>query len=143
MDNPQFIETAFSLASLEGLDVSERRHRSRLCRDGGFSLSPDDAPVPENEEFSYWILKPEGAPRSGRVIFLLHGLNERRWDKYLPWARRIALSSGAAVILFPLAYHMNRTPRAFCEMDEVFRVYRARKASQGSEGESSHANAML
>jgi hypothetical protein len=139
----QVFESTLPLSSLEGLEVSERTHRSRLCQGGGFPFSPDDAPVPENEEFRYHVLKPAGAPRNGRVIFLLHGLNERRWDKYLPWARRIAISSGAAVILFPLAYHMNRSPRVFGEMDEVFRVYRARKASQGPESVSSHANAML
>lgn len=143
MNALQVFEPIFPLASLDGVEVVERMYRSRLCQGGGLPSSPYDAPVPENEEFSYYILKPTGAPPNGRVIFLLHGLNERKWDKYLPWARRIAISSGSAVILFPLAYHMNRTPRAFGEMAEVFRVYRARRASQGPEGASSHANAML
>jgi pimeloyl-ACP methyl ester carboxylesterase len=143
MDTKQVNESSFPLGLLTGLDVWKRTHHSRPISGGAVSVLPEDGPLAENDVFEYHLLRPAGAPDNGRVIFLLHGLNERRWEKYLPWARRMALSSGATVILFPLAYHMNRSPRSFGEMDEVFRIYRARKASQGPEGASSHANAML
>jgi hypothetical protein len=39
---------------------------------------------------------------------LLHGLNERSWDKFLPWAARLVESTARAVILMPIAFHMNR-----------------------------------
>ena len=48
-----------------------------------------DAGVPENVEFPYRILAPPGGERSSRGLVLLHGLNERRWEKYLPWAKAL------------------------------------------------------
>lgn len=143
METNPFTQSSFPPGLVAGLDVWTRTHHSRTVSGRDSRALPDEVPLPENEVFEYHLLRPAGARDDGRVIFLLHGLNERRWEKYLPWARRMALSSGATVVLFPLAYHMNRSPRSFGEMDEVFRIYRARKAAQGPEGASSHANAML
>ncbi|MFA6738717.1 MAG: DUF6051 family protein, partial [Bacteroidales bacterium] len=41
---------------------------------------------------------------------LLHGLNERNWNKYLVWAEDLVMTCGVPVLLFPMAFHMNRTP---------------------------------
>ncbi len=62
-----------------------------------------------NSEFLYYIVKPATVTGRGAII-LLHGLNERSWDKYIPWAVTLAAGTGRAVLLFPLAYHMNRSP---------------------------------
>ena len=69
-----------------------------------------DHHVEENKHFSYTIFVPKGTHQTDRAILLLHGLNERNWDKYLTWAEHLSLSTGRAVILFPIAFHMNRTP---------------------------------
>src|SRR5262249_37555608 len=59
-----------------------------------------DEGVEENRDFPYRILAPAGCERSGRGVLLLHGLNERRWEKYLPWAKALVEGLGVPVILF-------------------------------------------
>ncbi len=69
-----------------------------------------DCEIRENIDFRYPVFLPEGYKQTNRAIILLHGLNEKSWDKYLPWARELVLRTGHAVILFPISFHMNRTP---------------------------------
>ncbi|MDR0766244.1 MAG: DUF6051 family protein [Odoribacteraceae bacterium] len=76
---------------------------------GDFYPVPDNR-VTENERFTYPVFLPRDARPARRAILLLHGLNERDWDKYLPWAERLLLDTGAPVILFPVAFHVNRVP---------------------------------
>lgn len=53
---------------------------------------------------------------SGRgAIILLHGLNERIWNKYIQWAAALATGTGRPVILFPHAWHMNRSPYSWVD----------------------------
>ncbi|MDX9904394.1 MAG: DUF6051 family protein [Bacteroidales bacterium] len=95
-----------------------------------------------NREFSYYIMFPRETNRKesaggngsgiaavpgqftgtvpaesrGRgAIILLHGLNERGWSKYIQWGTRLASGTGRPVVLFPLAYHMNRSPRSWID----------------------------
>lgn len=63
-------------------------------------LHIDDSKVKENTTFRYPLFLPEGNEAPG-AIFLLHGLNEKQWDKYLPWAYELCLKTGYAVLLFP------------------------------------------
>ncbi|MDR1227171.1 MAG: DUF6051 family protein [Prevotellaceae bacterium] len=72
--------------------------------------STTDDHIQENKSFQYVIFAPESAHRHEDAIVLLHGLNERSWEKYLTWAEYLVKSTGKPVILFPLAFHMNRTP---------------------------------
>ena len=70
-----------------------------------------DYEIPQNISFRYPLLRWSASPasfRQKRVIILLHGLNERTFAKYLPWARELCRNTGAPVVLFPLAFHMNR-----------------------------------
>ena len=69
-----------------------------------------DDKIEENNNFNYIILKNNGRSRAKDVIFLFHGLNERLWQKYLPWALTLHKLTGKAVVLFPIAFHMNRAP---------------------------------
>ncbi|HRW26658.1 MAG TPA: DUF6051 family protein, partial [Bacteroidales bacterium] len=76
-----------------GVTLSEQRFRST-----GDYLFSDVTHVPEmfrflfrsreaeerNREFSYYIMNPWNNAGRGPII-MLHGLNERRWDKYLQW----------------------------------------------------------
>lgn len=66
-----------------------------------------------NNHFSYPVVRPQTPHASRQAIILLHGLNERSWDKYLPWAYSLAQQTGKSVILFPIAYHMNRSPESW------------------------------
>ncbi|MDR1601797.1 MAG: DUF6051 family protein, partial [Tannerella sp.] len=69
-----------------------------------------DDNIEENNLFVYTIFAHRGIEQTDKAILLLHGLNERNWEKYLPWAEALAVKTGRAVILFPIAFHMNRTP---------------------------------
>ncbi|TCN70173.1 DUF6051 family protein [Acetobacteroides hydrogenigenes] len=68
-----------------------------------------------NINFSYPVFLPEGEKRYDKVIVLLHGLNERTWMKYMPWANELARSTKSAVLLFPISYHMNRAPKEWAD----------------------------
>ena len=63
-----------------------------------------------NEKFNYYIFVPDTERAGKECIVLLHGLNERNWDKYLPWAYSLAERTGISVVMFPIAYHMDRSP---------------------------------
>lgn len=71
-----------------------------------------DCGIKDNLEFRYPFLRGHSAPgdttRSQHLIILLHGLNERSYSKYVPWAYQLWRSTGAAVALFPLSFHVNR-----------------------------------
>jgi len=84
-----------------------------------------------------------GGGRARAVIVLIHGLNEKRWDKYLPWALRLAESTGKAVVLFPIAFHMNRTPTDWSNARIMNAVSAARRERYPSIAHSSFANAAI
>lgn len=72
------------------------------------SFAADDAKIQENLHFRYPIYLPNSSTKYSKAIVLLHGLNERSWLKYLPWAHYLGQKTNRPVILFPLAFHMNR-----------------------------------
>jgi len=79
-----------------------------------FYKRPDDQ-ILENQDFDYQIVEPDNMRRAANgkadsVIILFHGLNERSWDKYYPWASYIAEKTRKPVLLFPIAFHINRAP---------------------------------
>ncbi len=83
--------------------------------------------VEENRRFEYQIVQPRGSKKSGKVVFLFHGFNEKDWDKYLPWANAICLGTGSSVILFPIAFHMQRAPKYWSSKREMYLLSERRK----------------
>lgn len=79
-----------------------------LLSDETFSMA--DSQIHENRHFRYSIFAPPGCRKASSVIIMLHGLNERDWTKYLPWAAALTRQTGKPVIMFPISFHMNRTP---------------------------------
>lgn len=77
-------------------------------------LNPNDAGFSENRSFTYPVFVPPDK-ENRRVVLLLHGLNERSWLKYIPWAYYLSELTGSYVILFPISFHMNRSPEAWKE----------------------------
>jgi hypothetical protein len=67
--------------------------------------------IKENSIFNYPVFLPSGTRKFSEAIIMLHGLNERNWDKYLPWARYLASQTKKPVILFPFSFHINRSPQ--------------------------------
>lgn len=110
------------------------------------SLQSSDRNVQENRRFGYSVFVPGskvGEGRFNRGILLLHGLNEKSWNKYLAWAHRLVELSGKPVILFPIAFHMNRAPSAWASPREMIQVARERQRLFGELTASSFANAAL
>ncbi len=73
-------------------------------------MDKSDDLITENTRFDYPIFRPAGFTRSSSAILLMHGLNERDWEKYACWAQQLVLLTAKPVILFPIAYHINRAP---------------------------------
>jgi hypothetical protein len=78
-----------------------------------------------NSNFRYYLLIPDNSSGRGAII-LLHGLNERSWNKYVQWGLRLATDTGRPVILFPSAYHMNRSPRSWIDRHLMMPLVAAR-----------------
>lgn len=92
----------------------------------------DDSRIDENKEFTYPVIAPRADERYDRGILFLHGLNEHSWDKYFVWARYLAEQTGRPVIMFPIAYHINRCPKLWTDprsMEEVAALRRTQKQS--------------
>ncbi|MGE5430098.1 MAG: DUF6051 family protein [Syntrophomonadaceae bacterium] len=91
------------------------------------ALDVHDAHVQDNIKFRYHIFKPAGEGRSRSVILLFHGFNEKNWHKYYPWAYRLMEQTGKTVVLFPIAFHMNRAPREWSDRYLMSDVSNARR----------------
>lgn len=98
--------------------------------------------VPENNEFNFPVVIPDSKLCYGKAIILFHGLNEKSWDKYFVWASYLAEKMNRPVILFPLAYHMNRVPKSWSDPRMMSEVAKARK-NDGESTNVSFANAAL
>jgi len=98
----------------------------------------------ENHRFPYFVIRPTpgSGKRSDGAILLFHGLNEKSWEKYLPWAKSLAEQTGKAVILFPIAFHMERADREWSNPRKMMRVALERQRTYGAD-DSSFANAAL
>jgi hypothetical protein len=106
-------------------------------------LHTADSELQCNSEFRYSIFMPGEQVKSKGVIFLFHGLNERQWDKYLPWAYRLAELTRKAVILFPIAFHMNRAPLEWGNPRLMMEVSTQRRKKYPAIAKSSFANAAI
>lgn len=105
-------------------------------------INKKDISVPENINFSYPVFVPSDAA-SRKVILLLHGLNERSWVKYLVWAYFLSQNTGSYVILFPISFHINRSPELWKDPRAMFPYLSERKSNFGEINMSSLANIAL
>jgi pimeloyl-ACP methyl ester carboxylesterase len=125
----------------------------RHCRfESGYSFrghtNPDeyrtkDASITENRSFSYPVFFHRGVSKANEVIVLLHGLNERNWDKSLCWAEYLATNTGKAVLLFPIAYHMNRAPVQWSDPRSMTLLVKRRQSVVGQDRSLCFANVAL
>ncbi len=90
-------------------------------------LDVHDSEVQENKKFKYHIFKPVAEAKSKEIILLFHGFNEKHWHKYLPWAKRLLETTGKTIVLFPIAFHMNRAPHEWSDRRLMFQVSEQRK----------------
>lgn len=90
-------------------------------------LNKKDAEIMENIKFRYHIISPRKEEKAKEIIFLFHGLNEKNWNKYLPWAKYLVDKTKKTIVLFPIAFHMNRAPRAWSDIREMYAISQQRK----------------
>lgn len=105
-------------------------------------LNKNDLPVFENRSFSYPVFVPAD-PSSHKAILLLHGLNERSWIKYLAWAYSLAQNTGSYVILFPISFHINRSPESWKDPKAMYEYLSERKTFNKEISMASLANITL
>ena len=106
-------------------------------------LDVADREIAENADFRYHVFAPTGGSRSSGMILLFHGFNERHWDKYLPWAANLVESTGKAVVLFPIAFLMNRSPGSWSDTRLMHAASRRRRAEFPDVIDSSLLNAAI
>ena len=108
----------------------------------GSFLNEKDILIPENYSFSYPVFAPRNRA-SEKVVLLLHGLNERSWVKYLVWAYWLASYTDSYVILFPISFHINRSPDSWKDPRAMIQFMKNRNATAGEINMSSFANVAL
>ena len=77
------------------------------------AIATNDSCIKENMSFNYPVFLPKSTVPFSKAIILLHGLNEKIWHKYLPWAYYLAQKTNRPIILFPISFHMNRCPESW------------------------------
>lgn len=90
-------------------------------------LNKKDSEIMENIKFRYHIITPKKEVKAKGIILMFHGFNEKYWSKYLPWAKHIVDKTGKAVVMFPIAFHMNRAPAIWSDSREMYNVSLQRK----------------
>jgi hypothetical protein len=119
------------------ITICNERFRSDFPVEGFLNVS--DTLIDENRNFSYPVFRP-GKPKSDKVILLLHGLNERSWVKYLVWAYWLAENTDSYVILFPISFHINRSPASWKDPRLMIPYMKDRNFTSGEINMSSFAN---
>lgn len=107
------------------------------------NLNAADCTIESNRQFRYSVFMEKGTQTSSDVILLFHGLNEKHWEKYLSWAYRLVELTEKTVILFPIAFHMNRAPAEWSHPRTMNRVSSERCGKFPAIAESSFANAAI
>ncbi len=153
----QFLKTQFSpgIATLipgekDLLLKNESFHSTAECQDyfQGHATQTDSFSIENqagnpNVDFTYPVFYPSHQTKNNKCIILLHGLNERSWNKYLPWGYQLAQNTGRPVVLFPIAYHMNRSPHDWSDPRAMIPFVRQRKEIQISTSDLTVANVAL
>jgi hypothetical protein len=106
-------------------------------------LKHHDSDIEENKNFKYLLFKKSGIRKADEIILLFHGLNEKSWHKYLPWAEKLVTLTGKAVLLFPIAFHMNRVPAEWGNPRLMKTVTDIRQAHSYPITNSTFANAAM
>jgi hypothetical protein len=119
-------------------------HNIKFHSDGPsiYFSNMNDSQIIENRSFSYPVFSPQDC-NSNKVILLLHGLNERSWAKYLTWAYYLAQSTNSYVILFPISFHINRSPFQWSDPRAMNLYLKNRNSTLGEISMSSFANVAL
>ncbi len=127
-----------------GIDIRFYAFESNAVFDfKSICLIKEDEPIAENRSFIYPVFVPKGIDTMDHSILLMHGLNERNWNKYLTWAEYLCQNTGKAIILFPIAFHINRSPASWSNPRVMQPVMDLRRKRNGEHQSMSFANIAL
>jgi hypothetical protein len=132
------------LSSFEG--GADLRVHEPYAAAGFSALALPDRAIAENRRINCPIVRPALSASGAsfdRACVLIHGLNERSWDKYLSWAEAIADKAHCPVVLFPIAFHMDRAPATWADFGIMRGVSKERQARIAGLKQSSMANAAI
>lgn len=107
------------------------------------SVDINDKDIRNNQKFDYYILKCADIDVAEETLIFFHGLNEKKWDKYLPWAYEFAKRTKKAIILFPIAFHMNRAEPLWSNRNEMAKIAKYRKDKNPDNTNCSFVNAAI
>jgi len=131
----------FNFESLYQHVLPGREESASLLSDD-ISMLPDSS-ITENQFFRYSVFAENIRGKYNEAIILLHGLNEREWSKYLPWASFLTRHTKKPVILFPISFHMNRGPKLWNNRHLMQQISNARQRLFRRNKENSFLNAAL
>jgi len=132
-------EASYTEVSWSGVRIHNLEFRSNCT--GDIFVSNRDKEIRENSCFTYPVFEP--LRPSKKVILLLHGLNERSWVKYLPWGHWLAENTNSYVIMFPISFHINRSPEAWRDPRTMVPCVQNRNTELGATEMLSFANVAL
>jgi hypothetical protein len=149
--NYEFDSLAYNMLSGDEIYYCEKHEGSFKCSDfrniriEGIdkNIEVSDINIPENRNFRYLVFKPTSSEKFKDVLLFFHGFNEKYWDKYLPWAKRLADDTGKLVVLFPIAFHMNRAPHLWSDPRKMFELSLQRKKNFPDIMDSSLSNVAI
>lgn len=102
-----------------------------------------DRYIPENRKFEYPLFKNKNMDKDSDLILLLHGLNEKSWEKYWTWAKALVEKTHRPVLLFPLSFHMDRVPDLWADPRKMTQLMEQRRSKHPGSGSMSFINAAL
>lgn len=105
------------------------------------SLCKNDYSIESNHNFNFYVVQNKDSDSKG-VVFLFHGLNEKKWLKYLPWAYYITKNTNKAVVLFPIAFHMDRADEQWSD-SRLMQSVAGQRAARINNSDCSFVNSAI
>jgi len=134
---------SFSTTSCEKHQTHFKESNENQTLYGFSSIDVKDFDIDRNKHFDYYILKRADVEIAEGTLIFFHGLNEKKWDKYLPWAYELAQKTKKAIILFPIAFHMNRAEEIWSDRRAMVEVAQFRKKNYPENTNCSFVNAAI
>jgi hypothetical protein len=106
-------------------------------------LELPDYYIKENLDYTITVIKNKDVEVVDELVILFHGLNEKKWEKYLPWAYELVNKSNCAVLLYPISFHMDRAPEDWSNRQLMFKMAQHRGIDLSENSDSSYVNAAI
>ncbi len=97
-------------------------------------LIDEDVAIGTNSRFTYMMFEPMPSDKVARdqVLIITHGLNEGNPAKLFLWAYNLTRILDYPVVVFPLAFHMDRRSSAWDYLEQVQLTERRKQAGRNT-----------